>query len=103
MKLFLVRSPDNQGKHERWWELVVAAKDEKEAKDITFPHPDFSSGDSVFSEIPTGDNFESLSGLPCGNKGHGYWYPDRDKLEVIYLAETLLTEPGAISGFYCHA
>ncbi|WP_275276283.1 hypothetical protein [Klebsiella quasipneumoniae] len=103
MKLFLVRSPDNQGKYERWWELVVAAKDETEAKDITFPHPDFATGDSVFSSVPTGDIHGSLSGLPYREKGHGYWYPNRDNLEVIYLGETSLTESGAISGYYDQA
>lgn len=103
MKLFLVRSPDNHGKYERWWELVVAAKDETEAKDITFPHPDFVSGASVFEPVPTGDSHGSLSGLPYGEKGRGYWYPNRDNLHVICLGETPLTEPGAISGFFYHA
>lgn len=103
MKLFLVRSPDNAGEYERWWELVVVAKDEKEAKDITFPHPDFASGASVFGQVPTGDNHGSLSGLPYGEKGRGYWYPNRDNLEIICLGETSLTEPGAVSGFFCHA
>lgn len=103
MKLFLVRSPDNVGERERWWELVVVTKDEKEAKDITFPHPDFISGNPMFEHLTTGDKFGSLSGLPYGEKGHGYWYPNRDNLEVVYLGETALTESGAISGFYCEA
>lgn len=103
MKLFLVRSPDNQGKYERWWELVVAAKDEKEAKDITFPHPDFVSGASVFSNITNEYCHGSLSESPYGERNRGYWYPNRDNLEVICLGETPLTEPGAISGYYNQA
>lgn len=102
MKLFLVRSFDNQVKIERWRELVVVAKDEKEAKEITFPHPDFSSEGSIFYKITPGNTFESLSGIPYSGEDHGYWYPNNDKLDIVYLGETSLTEPGAVSGYYNH-
>ena len=43
LNLYLVRSNEMYGRYEGWWELIVIAENEEEAKKINYPHPTLGS------------------------------------------------------------